>query len=68
MQLVKLVTGAIALGAASAASAGTTVGIAAGVSAGSVVGDLLPIAGSGVLLLGAACLAFAIHLARRKRR
>ena len=72
MQVARIVAGSLAFAAAGVASAGTPVGISLGSTLGSVlgqpVGDLLPIAGSGVLLLGAATLGLGIYLSRRKRR
>ena len=72
MQLVKLLTASMAFAAAGTASAGTRLGLSLGGALGSrlgqPLGDLLPVAGSSVLLVGAVALGLGIYLSRRKRR
>ena len=81
MQVMKLVSGALTLTATGAAFAGPSIplgeplGFALGTALGDALGATLGIplgdvslAGSSVLLLGAACLAFGTYLARRKRQ
>ena len=47
---------------------GNALGAVLGTFLGTPLGALVPVAGSGVLLVGAASLAFGIYLSRRKRR
>ena len=47
---------------------GNALGAVLGTFLGTPLGAIVPLAGSGVLLVGAASLAFGIFLARRKRR
>jgi len=72
MQITKLAASAAVLAVAGHASAGTAVGLTLGGTVGSALGlslgDTLPLAGSGVLLLGAAMLGVGVYIARRKRR
>ena len=68
MQLVKLLTASMAFATAGTASAGTRLGLSLGSRLGQPLGDLLPVAGSSVLLVGAVALGLGIYLSRRKRR
>jgi len=68
MQVAKLTAGAFAFTTAGIATAGIPAGNSLGATFGTFLGDVLPIAGSSVLLVAAATLGLGIYLARRKGR